>query len=113
MRPTTKALLRELGRTAWFARVGMKERDGVLLVASWQEAGVSRESAQWRNAKLEANNLIGERLQEIEENAYHKKWSKIVAEVRPSIREMVPQKLVVVPREQRLAATFVNGNVGD
>ena len=96
MRATTTALLGELEQHAWFARVGIKEQDGVIVVSSWKEALRGFRSRHWVNTALAAWHVIEERLGALDEYDDQKK----ILELRPTLEQLVRPKLLgVVPRQ--------------
>src|SRR5262245_23225852 len=107
VRAETKALLRDLARSNWFARVGKKERR-LVVVSSWQEAMLSRNSVQWLNSHTEAKNLISARLEAIEDEAspYYCRWNKRVDKISPSVHKVLQPMIAKITEREQLPKSF-------
>ena len=62
MHPRTIATLHQLDKADWFSRVGVKDTEIAIVLASWDDAVAHCSSVDWENLCLEAANQYCERL---------------------------------------------------
>ena len=105
MRPMTIATLHELESATWFSRVGVKDTEVAIVLASWEQAIEHCSSPDWEALCLEAQNQYCERLVERSLDRWSR-WNETVDEVKRFTEPLVLKKIAPVKREHNLPDAF-------
>lgn len=107
MHARTLATLDDLRRVTWFSSVGVRDSDGVVVLASWEEAIASCAANEWENLLLEAANQYRTRLAERAPNEFSG-WNARVERVKALTVPLVEEKTKDVVQAHSLPRVFVD-----
>jgi hypothetical protein len=106
MHPRTIATLDRLDETEWFTQVGLDDDvENACILTSWQKAIEYCAWIEWKNIRLEAANVLWEKLLLGPLDRFGL-WNDTMAEVKEAAIPFAKRKIEAVVRENNLPPVF-------